>query len=138
MASGQAADELYDLVDVLSGEFAGLELPLAVARRRRRESPRRTALAPARYRRPRISIAEARARATAPLRERQRDYLGITFDEVRLHAYHPMVYTFATLSPELQREGRVPGGLLCSIDKLDGHLWTAAEHDRYATTNADG
>src|SRR5207244_6080373 len=128
----------YDLVDVLSGEFAGLALPLEVARQRRRDSSRRTALAPARYRRPRISIAEARARATAPLRERQRDYLGVTFDEARLYASHPMVYTFATLSPEWQREGRVPGGLLCSIDKLDGHLWTAAEHERYATTNADG
>ena len=138
MASGQPADELYDLVDVLSGEFAGLALPLEVARQRRRDSSRRAALAPARYRRPRISVAEARARATALLRERQGDYLGVRFGEVRLYAYHPMVYTFATLSPEWQREGRVPGGLLCSIDKVDGHVWTVAEHDRYATTNAGG
>jgi hypothetical protein len=127
---------LYDLVDVISGEFAGLELPLEAARERRRASGRRTALVPVRYRRPRTTLKEARTRARTELRDRQRDYPGVTFEDVRVHGYHPMVYTFVTLSPEWQREGRVPGGLLCCVDKVDGHVWPVAEQLRYATTNA--
>ena len=127
---------LYDLVDVISGEFEGLELTLEAARERRRTSSRRTALVPVRYRRPRTTLREARTRARSLLRDRQRDYPGVTFEDVRVHGYHPMVFTFVTLSPEWQEEGRVPGGLTCCVDRVDGHVWTAAEQQRYATTNA--
>jgi hypothetical protein len=138
MVSEQAPQELYDLVDVISGEFAGLELPLAAARERRRGFPRRAALVPVGYRTPQVSAEAARERAERVLRERQKDYPSATFEEVRLYASHPMVYTFVTLSPEWQQEGRVPGGLLCSVDKVDGHVWTAAEQEQYAKTNAGG
>ena len=137
MAAGQTHDELYDLVDAISGDFAGLGLPLDAARERRRESSRRMALVPSRYRTPGISLEDARDKAELVLRERQRDHPGVTFDDVRLYAHHPMVFTFATLSPQWQREARVPGGLLCSIDKVDGHVWTESEQEQYAATNAE-
>jgi hypothetical protein len=128
--------ELYDLVDVASGRFAGLDLPLDEARQRRSELPGRMAVVPVRYRAPKISIDEAKARAAQALRERGREYPGVTFEEARLYSYHPSVYTFVAFSPEWRQEGRVPGGLLSSIDKADGHVWTAAEQQEYAQANA--
>jgi hypothetical protein len=136
MRSDETSSDLYDLVDVMSGEFEGLELPLGVAREAKRTSARRKALVPSRYRTPRVSLEEARSQAGTVLRDRQRSYQDVTFGDVELYAYHPMVYTLVTFSPEWQQEGRVPGGLICSIDKVDGHLWTTDEQEHYATTNA--
>jgi hypothetical protein len=136
MRPEEISSDLYDLVDVMSGEFEGLELPLVVAREVRRTSERRKALVPSRYRTPRVSLEEARSRAESVLRDRQHRYQDVTFGDVEIYAYHPMVYTLVTFSPEWQHEGRVPGGLICSIDKVDGHVWTTDEQEQYATTNA--
>jgi hypothetical protein len=42
------------------------------------------------------------------------------------------VWTFAAGSRQLQEEGYVPGAVFASIDKVDGHVWSNKEQERYA------
>ena len=140
---------LYDLVHVrprrwdrggprtasvlrLDFEFDGASLPLDTAREQRRALDRHgiTALIiPARYRSASLSITEAAMRAA----EAARPAGGRARSELpRLHADHPMFFTF--LVPAAEGDGPATGlaaGLLIKVDKCDGHIWSDQEADEY-------
>jgi hypothetical protein len=126
----------YDLIDIVSGQYHRLRLPLDAARARRREMGRRLALVPARYRQPALSVEESKELARPILLGRHREYPDVSFEEIELYAYHPMAYTFITFSTKWRVEGRIPGGLLCSIDRADGRVWSAEDFERYSDMNA--
>lgn len=41
-------------------------------------------------------------------------------------------WVFSAVSPQSQAEGRVPGAVSVCVDKLDGHIWSVEEQERYA------
>jgi hypothetical protein len=124
-------DELWSLSEgdeVFSGE---MELADAVAYIR---SVHRSALrpVPARYRTPRVGLDEAAAVAEDYLSARGSErYPSLTFDPPVYRYQNAMCFTFFAFCPDWVAEGRVPGALTCSVDKVDGHIWTDAEFDRF-------
>jgi len=140
---------LYDLVHVrprrwdgggprtasllrLDFDFDGASLTLDAAREQRRVLDRHgiTALiVPARYRSASTSVTEAAMRAAEAARTAGRRG---RFDVPRLHADHPMFFTF--LVPSTEEDGPAMGqaaGRLIRVDKCDGHLWSDRETDEY-------
>ena len=151
VASSLDDDTRYDLVHVrprgweagrirtasllqLDFEFAGSSLSLEAARAQRRAHDRHgisTLIVPARYGAAAIGVAEAAIRAVqaAPATKP-----GVRPEMPRLHADHPMFFTFQLPAVE----PKLPGGrrrrsphlgkeLLFSVDKCDGHIWSTEE-----------
>jgi hypothetical protein len=139
----------YDLVHVRAGpwradrprtasllqldfEFEGASLDLEAARERRRAVDRHgiTALiVPARYRTARTGLDDAMRRATDAARAAGAE---LRSEPTRFHSDHPMYFTF--LVPASEPEGPASsalGGLLVSVDKCDGHIWTEQEMRAY-------
>lgn len=50
---------------------------------------------------------------------------------IALHSSGPMWWTFILSVDAWQADGRVPGGFLASIDKLDGQIWTDGEQEEW-------
>ncbi len=116
----------------LDFEFEGSSLSLEAARARRRAVDRHgtTALiVPERYRTAGTALGEAARLAAAAARRMEP---GLRPEPPRFHADHPMFFTFVVpvAGPE-----RVPAGpdagLLVSVDKCDGHIWTEPEMSEY-------
>lgn len=144
-ASRNDADARYDLVHVrprpwdagrirtasllqLDFEFAGSSLSLEAARAQRSAHDRHgisTLIVPARYGAAAIGVAQAALHAAAAIRTRGK---GVRPEIPRLHADHPMFFTFqlAGVEPKGPANRSVPG-LLVSVDKCDGHIWSARE-----------
>lgn len=92
---------------------------------------------PGRYERPVVSVESAAERALEVLTQRARQYPGLTFGSMRLRSDEVMWFTFIMPCQEWQAEGLIPGGLLCSIDKVDGHVWTPDEMEAFWLALAD-
>ncbi len=69
-------------------------------------------------------IAEIIARS-----ERLRKY---EFGPVRFRREADGYWVFSAGSRQLQEEGRVPGAVSACVDKVDGHVWSLEEQERYA------
>ncbi len=117
----------------LDFDFAGSSLPLETARDQRRAHDRHgitTLIVPVRYRTPTITLADATDRAWAAARAAGPEPRP---DPPRFHADHPMFFTF--LVPAAEPQGPSPGGaasgLLVSVDKCDGHIWSDEEMNEY-------
>ncbi|MGD1034159.1 MAG: hypothetical protein ABR977_06985 [Candidatus Dormibacteria bacterium] len=116
----------------LDFEFEGSSLTLEAARARRRAVDRHgtTALiVPERYRTAAIALAEAARLAAAAARQIEP---GLRPEPPRFHADHPMYFTFVVPLAEVERGLAGPdAGLLVSVDKCDGHIWTDDEMREY-------
>ncbi|MGD1054416.1 MAG: hypothetical protein ABR950_11420 [Candidatus Dormibacteria bacterium] len=144
-----AADARYDLVHVrprpweqgrirtaslveLDFEFAGSSLTLEAARAQRQAHDRHgisTLIVPARYGAAAIGIAEAALHALAAAPPRGE---AVRPEVPRLHADHPMFFTFQIRAAETDTPASgSASGRLVYVDKCDGHLWTAEEMAGY-------
>jgi hypothetical protein len=116
----------------LDFEFEGSSLSLEAARARRRAVDRygTTALiVPERYRSARTALAEAARLAAAAAR---RTEPGLRPEAPRFHADHPMFFTFVVPGAGAERAPAGPDeGVLVSVDKCDGHIWTDGEMREY-------
>jgi hypothetical protein len=115
----------------LDFDFAGSSLALDDARAQRRAHDRHgitTLIIPVRYREPEVTLSAAAERAWEAARAAGPDPRP---DPPRFHADHPMYFTF--LVPAAEPEGTGPGGagLLVSVDKCDGHVWSDEEMSAY-------
>jgi hypothetical protein len=112
----------------LDFDFAGSALPLDEARAQRRAHDRHgitTLIVPARYRTAEVTLADATRAAWAAARAAGP---GPRPEPPRFHADHPMFFTFLVpaAEPEAAAAGSGPG-LLVSVDKCDGHIWSDEE-----------
>ena len=116
----------------LDFEFEGSSLSLEAARARRRAVDRHgtTALiVPERYRTAGTALSDAARLAAAAARRSQP---GLRPDAPRFHADHPMFFTFVVPVAGAERAPAGPDtGLLVSVDKCDGHIWTEREMSDY-------
>jgi hypothetical protein len=55
-----------------------------------------------------------------------------SFGEVGYLRENDRVWTFAAGSAELIEQGYIPGAVIVSIDKKDGHIWSREEMEQYA------
>jgi hypothetical protein len=55
-----------------------------------------------------------------------------SFGEAGFLRENEMVWTFAAGSEELIEQGYVPGAVIVSVDKKDGHIWTREEMEQYS------
>jgi len=53
------------------------------------------------------------------------------FEPVKFQRENGRVYIFASACNELISQGIVPGVIQVSVDKSDGHIWSAEEFERY-------
>jgi hypothetical protein len=53
------------------------------------------------------------------------------FQNVEFVREDDVSWTFGAESPQLQREGYVPGAVFVRVDKRDGHVWTREETEKY-------
>jgi hypothetical protein len=149
MAASPRDDARYDLVHVkprpwdagrirtasllqLDFEFAGSSLSLDAARAQRRAQDRHgisTLIVPARYGAAAIGVAEGALHAAAAI---PANAAGVRHEMPRLHADHPMFFTFRLpgIEPEAPGGAAVPGPLV-NVDKCDGHIWSAKEMGKY-------
>ncbi len=149
MAAPSPDDARYDLVHVrprpwepgrirtasglqLDFEFAGSSLSLEAARAQRRAHDRHgisTLIVPARYGAAAIGVAQAALHAAAAMRTTGK---GARPEIPRLHADHPMFFTFQlpAVEPEAPATTAAPGRLV-NVDKCDGHVWSAKEMADY-------
>jgi hypothetical protein len=116
----------------LDFEFAGSSLSLDAARAQRRAHDRHgisTLIVPARYGAAAIGVAEAAVRAgqAAPA-----PGPGARPEMPRLHADHPMFFTFqiSAVEPDASTAGAA-AMFLVNVDKCDGHIWNAEELGEY-------
>lgn len=127
-----AARPRTDSLLQLDFEFEGSSLSLEAARARRRAVDRHgtTALiVPERYRTAGTALADAARLAAAAAR---RTEPGLRPEPPRFHADHPMFFTFAVPVAGAERAPAGPDpGLLVSVDKCDGHIWTEREMSEY-------
>lgn len=116
----------------LDFEFEGSSLSLDAARARRRAIDRygTTALiVPERYRNAGTALAEAARLAAAAAR---RTEPGLRPVPPRFLADHPMFFTFVIPGAGAESAPAGPdGGLLVSVDKCDGHIWSEGEMREY-------
>jgi len=149
VAAAPHRDTPYDLVHVRAGpwdagrprtasllqldfEFEGSSLPLESARARRRAVDRHgiTALiVPARYRSAETSLDDAEQVALEAARAAG---IEVRPEPLRFQADHPMFFTFLipASEPDVSAAWSV-SGLLVSVDKCDGHVWTDQEMSAY-------
>jgi hypothetical protein len=82
------------------------------------------------YRQPRINAEQAASIAKRVIAElhtaRVPDH---TLGPVNLVREEPVCWTFGATSKEWVKEGRIPGMLFASVDKLDGHVWQPEEFE---------
>lgn len=114
-------------------EFQGESLTLEIARSRRRALERHgitVLIIPVRYREPALSAGEARGRAEQAMRVDAVEDCSRRAGAPRLHAEHPMFFTFLAPDDAAERAGGSPGRLI-AVDRCDGHVWTEEETNAY-------
>jgi hypothetical protein len=63
-------------------------------------------------------------------------YAHYDFEPVRLFNEEDDCWVFISSSPQLQKEGCVPGAVFVRVDKTDGHVWSQAETEKYLMERA--
>src|SRR5450631_3512851 len=80
------------------------------------------------YRRPEITCEQAETIAKRVIAELHTTRIpNHTLGPVHLVREEPVAWTFGAASEEWVKEGRIPGILFASVDKLDGHVWQPEE-----------
>ncbi len=57
---------------------------------------------------------------------------GYEFGPVKFRRENERFWVFSAGSGQLFEEGYVPGAVYACIDKIDGHVWSLEEQERYA------
>lgn len=107
--------------------FVGEEMSLADAMEAAAAPRARLLPVPAKYRHPIISGNEAMSIATPELEHRVLEWPSLHFGPVKPWGENGICFFFVCQSQEWLNEGRAPGGIMCDVDKVDGHVWTRAE-----------
>jgi hypothetical protein len=110
-----------------------LALPLAEARAAKKAAKRydaRAYIVPVSYRVPQVSIEEARTIALKQHAEVKKRRPAL--EDLDDGSDGPMWWTFSAVDVDAVNAGWIPGRIFISIDKLDGHLVTDAEHYTFA------
>jgi hypothetical protein len=82
----------------------------------------------AKYRHAGLTFSQAYQIAIPALQKLQnRRMPDYTFERPTFYREEVETWTFIAMSPQLIDQGYVPGGLLVSIDKIDGHVWRPKE-----------
>lgn len=76
-----------------------------------------------------LQIAEREISEVIRSSERLRRY---EFEQVKLREEYDRFWVFSAGSKQLMDEGRVPGAVSACVDKVDGHIWSIKEQERYA------
>jgi hypothetical protein len=88
------------------------------------------------YRHPQISLEQAAPIAEEAILERQAAQRPAdTLGPLRFFREEPCCWTFGAPSEQFIREGRIPGLVFASVDKLDGHVWKSEEFERFLGDN---
>jgi len=116
-------------------DFLGLDLPQSLALvvyARLKRAGAHGGVHLAAYRTPRVTVEQARTIAEPVMAERQAQYPRMTFSPLQFSSRHGGVerWAFFAACEEWQQEGKIPGALFVSVDKLDGHVWTREEFAR--------
>ena|SRR5579859_6331313 len=83
------------------------------------------------YRQPRITSEQAASIAARAIAELHATRIpDHTLGPVHLVREEPVCWTFGAVSEEWVKEGRIPGMLFASVDKLDSHVWQPEEFER--------
>ena len=61
----------------------------------------------------------------------QQSLTPLKFASMELTGGTPLWWSFRRVCREWQEEGLVPGAVSCSVDRLDGHLWSAQEMESF-------
>jgi hypothetical protein len=93
----------------------------------------RTTALPQKYLFPKIELVDAWRIAEAHLSERAaREYPNLHFEQMREFRDHDIrVFRFSLPCLEWREEERVPGVLIGTVDKVDGHVWGDAEFEDF-------
>jgi len=81
-------------------------------------------------RKPTITIEQAAPIAERAFAELKATRSNVIFDPLEFRGEDPVCWVFGAASPQWIEEGRIPGVLHVSVDKLDGHVWQPEEFDR--------
>jgi hypothetical protein len=114
-------------------KYVSGDMTLNEIRNQRRDYPRGAIPVPSRYRA--ASLEESRAQDIAHdwlVQEIKKLSPDLTFQPVRLRTTDPMRFSFIAICDQWRDAGRIPGGLTCSVDRVDGHVWTFDEMELYA------
>lgn len=76
-----------------------------------------------------LPIAERHIAEVIASSERLNKY---EFGPVHFRREADCYWVFSAGSRQLQEEGYVPGSVSACIDKIDGHVWSIEEQERYA------
>jgi hypothetical protein len=57
---------------------------------------------------------------------------GYDFGPVKFRRENDRFWVFSAASEQLIEEGYVPGAVYACVDKVDGHIWSIEEQERYA------
>jgi hypothetical protein len=93
----------------------------------------RATVLPEKYLCPEIALTDAWRIAEAHLLARAaREYPNLHFEKIGEFRRHDIrVFRFALPCREWQEQERVPGALICTVDKVDGHVWGDAEFEDF-------
>jgi hypothetical protein len=87
------------------------------------------------YRNPLMTIDEALVIADKEcqkiIAERNQTKTPVKFNPTQFTREDAMWWTFAAVSEELVEQGFAPGAVQVSLDKLDGHIWSADETESW-------
>lgn len=101
------AAELLERIEIAGGH--GLVIPIA-------------------YRQPKVTMETAYSIAEQEIVCKQALlFPNHKFESTKFFREDVMWWDFRALSPELIETGHIPGGVIARVDKLDGHIWAAAE-----------
>lgn len=81
------------------------------------------------YRHPKLRFSQAYRIAMRALKKLQiKQMPEHTFSIPTFYSEEIETWTFIVVSPQLLAQGYIPGGLLASVDKIDGHVWQPEEY----------
>jgi hypothetical protein len=87
------------------------------------------------YRKPVLTVEQALLTAenkcSEIIDERNKIKPPVIFSQTVFSREDAMWWTFASVSDELIEQGFVPGAVQVSVDKLDGHIWSADETEQW-------